>query len=49
MKVKKYVIYAKDGFVMIKVKTKNLNCTRKSEIIDITLGSLEEMLIIFSI
>ena len=49
MKVKKYVIYAKMGFVMIKYKKRNLNYTKKLEIIVILQENLEELLIAFVI
>ena len=49
MKNKKYATYAKKSFVMIKMKKKHLNYTKKSEIIVITLENLEEQLIIFAI
>ena len=49
MKSKRYVIYAKNSFVMIKIKKKNLNCTKKLEIIVITLENLEQQLIVFAI
>ena len=49
MKNKKHVTYAREGFVMMKIEKKNLNCTKKSEIIAITPGNLEELLIIFAI
>ena len=46
MKVKKYVVYAKEGFVMIKIRN-NLKYTKKLEIIVITQEDLEELLIRF--
>ena len=49
MKSKRYVISAKNSFVMIKIKKKNLNCTKKLEIIVITLENLEQQLIVFAI
>ena len=49
MKNKKYVIYAKKGFVMIKIKKINLSCIKKLEIIVITQKNLEELLIAFVI
>ena len=49
MESKKYVIYAKKSFVMIKMKKKNLNFTKKLEIIVITLENLEEQFIVFAI
>ena len=49
MKCKRYVIYAKNSFVMIKIKKKNLNGTKKLEIIVITLENLEQQLTVFAI
>ena len=49
MKNKKYATYVKKSFVMIKMKKKNLNYTKKSKIIVITLENLKEQLIIFAI
>ena len=49
MKSKRYVISAKNSFAMIKIKKKNLNCTKKLEIIVITLENLEQQLIVFAI
>ena len=49
MKGKKYVIYAKKNFVMMKKRKVNLNYIIKSEIIVITPENLEEMLIVFAI
>ena len=49
MKSKRYVIYAKNSFVMIKIKKKNLNGTKKLEIIVITLENLEQQLTVFAI
>ena len=49
MKAKKYVIYAKKSFVMIKMRKANMPFIIKSEIIAITPGNLEELLIIFAI
>ena len=49
MKVKKYVIYAKESFVMIKNKERDLNNIKKLEIIVILLGNLEELLFVFVI
>ena len=46
MKVKKYVVYAKEGFVMIKIRN-NLKYTKKLEIIVITQEDLEKLLIRF--
>ena len=42
-------VYAKEAFVMIKIRKKNLSCTKKSEIIVITLENLEELLIVIAI
>ena len=44
----KYVIYAKKSFVMIKIRKANMPFIIKSEIIVITPGNLEELLIIFA-
>ena len=49
MKSKRYVIYAKNSFVMIKIKKKNLNGIKKLEIIVITLENLEQQLTVFAI
>ena len=49
MKVKKYVIYVKEGFVMIKNKKRDLSYTKKLEIIVILQKNLEELLIAFVI
>ena len=49
MKSKKYAIYAKKSFVMMKMKKMNLNYTKKLEIIVITQENLEELLIVFAI
>ena len=49
IKAKKYVIYAKRDFVMIKIKKVNLNFIIKLEIIFITPENLEGLLIIFAI
>ena len=49
MKVKKYVIYAKERFVMIKNKKRDLSYTKKLEIIVILQKNLEELLIAFVI
>ena len=43
MKSKKNVTYVKKGFVMIKMKQRNLNYTKKLEIIVIIQGNLEEL------
>ena len=40
---------SKKSFVMMKMRRVNLNYTIKSEIIVITLGNLEELLIVFAI
>ena len=42
-------VYAKEGFVMMKIRKKNLSCTKKSEIIVITLENLEELLKVIAI
>ena len=49
MKDKKYVTYAKEVFVMIKIRKKNMTFIIKSEIIATTPKNLEELLIIFAI
>ena len=49
MKSKKYVTRTKKSFSLMKMKERNLNYTKKSEIIAITLGNLEELLIVFAI
>ena len=49
MKDKKYVTYAKEVFVMIKIKIANMIFIIKSEITVTTLENLEEVLIIFAI
>ena len=46
---KKNVTYAKKSFVMIKMKKRNLNYTKKLEIIVIIQENLEELLIAFAI
>ena len=45
----KNVTYVKKGFVMIKMKKRNLNYTKKLEIIVIIQENLEEVLIAFVI
>ena len=49
MKSKNNATYAKKSFVIIKIKKKNLNCSKKLEIILITQENLEEQLIVFAI
>ena len=49
MKNKKYVTYARDIFVRMKIMKKNLNFAIKSEIIVITAENLEELIIVFAI
>ena len=49
MKNKKYVTYAKESFIMIKIRKANMTFIIKSEIIVITQENLEELLIIFAI
>ena len=49
IKSKTYVIYAKEDFVMIKIKKVNLNFIIKLEIIFMTPENLEGLLIIFAI
>ena len=46
MKRKKYPTYAKQSFVLSKMRKMN---TKKSEIIDITQENLEELLIVLAI
>ena len=46
MKAKKYVIYEKKSFVMIKIRKANMPFIIKSEIIAITPRNLEELLIL---
>ena len=49
MKSQKNATYVKKGFVMIKMKKRNLNYTEKLEIIAIIQENLEELLIAFVI
>ena len=49
MKGKKFIMYVKKSFFMMKIKKMNLNYTQKSEIIVITQENLEERLIVFAI
>ena len=49
MKNRKYVTYAGDFFVRLKIRKKNLNCTKKSEIIVFTPENLEELLMAIAI
>ena len=49
MKSKNNATYAKKSFVIIKIKKKNLNYSKKLEIILITQENLEEQLIVFAI
>ena len=49
LKSKKFVIYVKKNFVLIRMMRTNLNYTIKSEIIVIKQENLEELLIIFVI
>ena len=49
MKTKKYAIYAKKSFVMIKIMKKNFKAKKRSEIIAITPANLEELLIMNAI
>ena len=49
MKIKKFVIYVKKKFVRIKTIKNNLNKSKKSEIIVIIQGNIEELLIVFAI
>ena len=49
MKGKKFIMYAKRSFAMMKIKKMNLNYTQKSESIGITLENLDEQLIVFAI
>ena len=45
----KKVTYTQKSFVKMKIMKKNLNCTKKSEIIATTQENLEELLIVFAI
>ena len=49
MKSKKKFPFVKKGFVMMKMKKRNLNYTKKLEIIVIIQENLEELLIAFLI
>ena len=49
MKSKNNATYAKKSFAIIKIKKKNLNYSKKLEIILITQENLEEQLIVFAI
>ena len=49
MIVKKYATYARDIFARMQIMKKNLNCTKKPEIIVITQENLEELLIVLAI
>ena len=49
MKSKKFVKYLKNHLVLVKKIKLHLNYTIKSEIMVITLKSLEELLIVFTI
>ena len=49
MKSKRNATYAKKSFVKIKMKERNLNYTKKLEIIVIIQEKLEEQLIVFAI
>ena len=49
MKSKNNATYAKKSFVIIKIKKKNLNYSKKLEIILITQENLEEQLTVFAI
>ena len=49
VKAKKYVLFAKEGFLMIKIKKSNFNVIIKSEIIVTTEDNLEELLIVLAI
>ena len=49
MKSKKNVTYAKNSFVMVKMKKKNLKYTKKLEIIVVIREKLKEQLIAFAI
>ena len=48
MKSKKNATYVKKSFVMIKMKKRNLNYTKKLEIIVIIQENLDELLIVFA-
>ena len=49
MKSEKYIIYAKNDLVLIKMINMHLQYAIRSEIIVITLENLEELLIVFTI
>ena len=49
MKSKKFVTYAKNNLVLMRMIKMHLNYTIKSEIIVITPENLEELLIVFAI
>ena len=49
MKSEKYIIYAKNDLVLIKMIKMHLQYAIRSEIIVITLENLEELLIVFTI
>ena len=49
IKDKKHVTYAKESFVMLKIRKANLNYSKKAEIIVITPENLEELLIVFAV
>ena len=49
MKIKKIVIYVEKNFVQIKIIKKNLNKSKKSEIMIIIQENIEEFLIVIAI
>ena len=49
MKRKKYVIYVKRNFAMIKIMKKNLKTRKKSDNTVITTDNLEELLLVYAI
>ena len=46
MKIRKFAIYVKKNFVLIKIVKKNLKQSKKEEIIVITQENIEELLIV---
>ena len=49
MKIRKIVIYAEKNFIQIKIIKKNLNKSKKSEIMTIIQENIEELLIVIII
>ena len=49
MKIRKIVIYVEKNFVQIKIIKKNLNKSKKSEIMTIIQENIEELLIVIII